>query len=60
VELERPARTGFGDPILRYPEIPCWTIVIAGPKVREWGFQCKKMWVSWRYFDYMNGCGEYA
>lgn len=41
-------------------ETSAWTIVITGPKLREWGFACAKRWVPWTYFDYMNGCGEYA
>ncbi len=37
-------------------EVPCWTIFITGPKVREWGFICKGQngkpdrWVPWRTF----------
>lgn len=44
--------------------IPCWTIVITGPKVREWGFWCPKGFVPWWKFvdrdDHGNigpGCG---
>lgn len=44
--------------------IPCWTIVVTGPKVREWGFHCPKGWVPWHQFiDHSDegnigkGCG---
>lgn len=45
--------------------IPCWTIVITGPKSRTWGFWCPKGFVPW--FDFVDqsdhgnvgkGCGE--
>ncbi|OMC55404.1 hypothetical protein A5747_13505 [Mycobacterium sp. IS-836] len=41
-------------------EKPVWTLIITGPKLREWGFWCPKGWVHWRYFTHHNGCGEYA
>lgn len=28
----------------------CWTILITGPKVREWGFWCPKGFVPWTQF----------
>lgn len=31
-------------------EIPCWTVFITGPRVREWGFYCPKQWIHWRKF----------
>lgn len=27
---------------------PAWTLVFTGPRCREWGFQTKDGWVSWR------------
>lgn len=30
--------------------IPCWTLFITGPRVREWGFHCPKRWVPWQEF----------
>lgn len=45
--------------------IPCWTIVITGPKCRVWWFHCPKGFVPW--FDFVDhadtgnvgkGCGE--
>lgn len=41
-------------------EAPAWTLIITGPKRREWGFLCPKGWVHWEYFDHHNGCGEYS
>lgn len=45
--------------------IPCWTIVITGPKVREWGFWCPKRFVPWHEFvsksdegSVGKGCGD--
>lgn len=50
-------------------EVPCWTIFITGPKVREWGFWCGQRFVPWRIFTGSDhnvtgvgsigaGCGE--
>ena len=46
---------------------PAWTLFIAGPVIREWGFHCRKGWVHWRDFvDERDtgvvgrGCGEHA
>ncbi len=45
--------------------IPCWTLVVTGPKVQTWGFFCPKGFVPW--FDFVDqndagnigkGCGE--
>lgn len=30
--------------------IPCWSLFITGPRVREWGFWCPKGWRHWREF----------
>jgi hypothetical protein len=45
--------------------IPCWTLVVTGPKVRTWGFWCPKGFVPWHEFVDQNdkgnvgkGCGE--
>lgn len=32
------------------PPIPCWSLFITGPRVREWGFHCPKGWVPWQKF----------
>lgn len=46
-------------------EIPTWTLIVTGKKVREWGFACPKAWVPWEKFtggsyNHSVGCGEYA
>lgn len=34
---------------------PIWSLILTGPDVRGWGFQCPDRFVPWRQFD---GCGE--
>jgi hypothetical protein len=42
----------------------CWTLVWTGPKVRGWGFICRKRgWIPWREHERnqaagLPGCGE--
>lgn len=45
--------------------LPCWTIVLTGPRVREWGFWCPQGFVPW--YDFVSrddhgtigpGCGD--
>lgn len=32
-------------------ELPCWTLFVTGPVLREWGFHCPlRGWVHWRTF----------
>ena len=32
-------------------ELPCWTLFITGPRVREWGFYCgERGWIHWKRF----------
>ena len=31
-------------------EMPCWTIFITGPAVRDWGFHCANGWRPWQQF----------
>ena len=45
--------------------IPCWTLVMTGPKTRLWGFHCPKGFVPWYEFgrygdtgDEGAGCGD--
>lgn len=45
--------------------VPCWTLVITGRKVREWGFWCPKGFVPWHKFVAVDdpgaigpGCGD--
>lgn len=49
--------------------VPSITLFFTGPRVREWGFHCRKGWVDWRTFtggyhegrsERGAGCGEYA
>jgi hypothetical protein len=47
--------------------MPCWTLFIFGPDLREWGFHCpERGWVHWKIFtanddgspgDIGRGCG---
>lgn len=37
---------------------PAWTIVITGPKSREWGFWCPKGFVPWYQFVKRDNSGE--
>lgn len=31
--------------------LPCWTVFITGPRVRQWGFYCmERGWVHWKTF----------
>jgi hypothetical protein len=30
--------------------LPCWTVFVTGPRVREWGFHCPKGWIPWQRF----------
>ncbi len=52
-----------------YNAVPCWSLFITGPKIREWGFICPKGWRHWREFigvpsgnakgdEIGPGCGE--
>ncbi len=38
--------------------IPCWTICITGPVVREWGFHCPQGWRHWKEFLAEGGYGN--
>lgn len=45
--------------------LPCWTLVITGRRVRNWGFWCPKGFVPWQEFvasddpgSVGKGCGE--
>lgn len=38
--------------------IPCWTVFITGPVVREWGFYCPSRWVHWREFTDSRDSGS--
>jgi hypothetical protein len=58
----------FDDGYIRiFAETPCWTIIVTGSKVRNWGFWCPKGFVPWEQFtstvngssDVSQGCGEF-
>ena len=36
---------------------PCWTLFITGPKVRAWGFHCRRRWVPWQEFTAEHDSG---
>jgi hypothetical protein len=43
-------------------EIPCWTLVVTGPHLRQWGFWCPHRdradrFIPWQVFG-DGGCGE--
>lgn len=38
--------------------IPCWTLVLTGPRVRTWGFWCSKGFVPWQEFTKSGSPGE--
>jgi hypothetical protein len=44
-------------------EIPCWTVIVTGPRLRQWGFWCTQSsphpdkFIPWREFG-AGGCGE--
>lgn len=63
VELET-ERTWQGtsefDAIQVERELPTWTLIVTGPRVRPWGFHCAEGWKFWEDFDHDNGCGEPA
>ena len=47
-------------------EVPCWTLFITGPRLRDWGFHCPRGWVPWQEFtkpenpgEIGRGCGEF-
>lgn len=41
--------------------IPCWTLVVTGRVVRDWGFLCPQGWRHWKVFTaYNDGQGDYG
>lgn len=60
-------RHGFPD--YEHFPIPCWSLFITGPRIRQWGFYCPQGWRHWREFigvpegeatgaERGPGCGE--
>lgn len=50
VELQRDAVAGH--------PVPCWTLMLVGPRVREWGFWCPQGFVHWKLFTRPGKPGE--
>lgn len=49
----RPATHKHRVELVKRPDgspIPCWTLVLTGPRVREWGFWCPQGFVNWKDF----------
>ena len=44
----------LADPATGEP-IPCWTLFITGPRVRQWGFYCPQGWIHWKNFTSADG-----
>jgi len=41
------------------PPLPCWTIFITGPRVRQWGFYCMdRGWIHWKRFTAVDDPGD--
>lgn len=40
--------TASGHRILRLHRTPTWTLVLAGPRIRDWGFWGPEGWVYWK------------
>jgi hypothetical protein len=38
--------------------IPCWTLVLTGPRIRDWGFWCPKGFVPYEQFTKPGDHGE--
>lgn len=38
--------------------IPCWTLVITGRVVRDWGFHCPQGWRHWKEFTAQDDYGQ--
>ena len=38
--------------------LPCWTLFITGPRVRQWGFYCmERGWIHWQRFTAPDDAG---
>lgn len=55
-------RADSGNPFCDYAydePVPCWTLFLFGPTVREWGFHCpQRGWVPWQEFTAPGKPGE--
>lgn len=49
----------LGTDYRRGPKLPCWTLFLFGPTVRNWGFHCPDSgWIPWQQFTAVNKPGE--
>ncbi len=48
----------FPTPSVKLADLPCWTLFITGPRIREWGFHCPRGWVHWREFTSPTDKGQ--
>lgn len=46
IELLRPP----GFTLNASDRVPCWTLFVTGPSMRNWGFHCPNGWVPWQRF----------
>jgi len=49
-DAETPHRVELEANPLGGAPLPCWTLFLTGPRVRDWGFHCPRGWVPWRDF----------
>jgi hypothetical protein len=52
-----PHRVELWDSMLTSEPMPCWTVFLTGPRIREWGFHCKRGWIHWKRFTAANDPG---
>jgi hypothetical protein len=38
--------------------LPCWTLFVTGPRLRDWGFHCPNGWRHWRVFTQSGDPGR--
>lgn len=43
-------RATFRHSVVELPRGHCWTLILMGPKWREWGFFTREGWKHWRVF----------
>lgn len=58
IALCRDRRWIAGSGLVQEP-MPCWTLFLMGPTVRNWGFHCpQRGWVPWQRFTSAGRSGE--
>lgn len=60
VELLRAAiAVGNREPRAFGAPLPCWTLFVTGPRVRQWGFHCPEAgWIPWERFTAADDPGS--